>query len=255
LLELIAEEYPHRVLLWSHQPPLPSLSATWNRALQCVWAAGGTEALVVNNDVRLRADTVEQLATVRRLTQALFVSAVGVMPEQFDRAAGLILCDDPDAEHPQLAKGGPDFSCFLIARECHDRFAFDERFIPAFCEDLDYHRRLLLAGEGARIFSVNLPYLHYGSATLKALSNRAQVERAIEAGSRAYYAKKWGGPVNAERFVLPFHQTEDRDVSTPALQAMVREDRAHELPRVDPLWLGAQGNYQPPVEATDGQTT
>src|SRR5262245_55206726 len=59
-LERIAEEHP-RVHLWSHQPPLPSLAATWNRALQFCWAAGAEEALVVNNDVRLAPNTYELL--------------------------------------------------------------------------------------------------------------------------------------------------------------------------------------------------
>jgi len=170
-------------------------------------------------------------------SEALFVSAVGVAPEQFS----------PEFEpFDQHARGGPDFSCFLISRACHHRFQFDEGFVPAFCEDLDYHRRLMLAGEGHRIFSVNLPYLHYGSATLKAMEPgaRATVEEKIERQSRAYYQRKWGGPVNAERFVRPFCQTEDRDVSTPALQTMVQADREYELPRVDPWWFEDQGTRQ-----------
>ena len=246
-LEKIAEEYSGRVLLWSHQPPLPSLSATWNRALDFVWEAGGKVALVVNNDVRLAHDTVAALCGARGQTDALFVSAVGVTGEQFRQTS----IDERDLGDVLSSRGGPDFSCFLISRECHEQFRFDEGFTPAFCEDLDYHRRLLLAGEGARIFSVNLPYLHYGSATRQTLDApvRMKLDRAIEAGSRAYYVRKWGGPVNQERFVLPFHQTEDRDVTTPALQAMVQEDRAHELPRVDPVWFGGQGNYAPPLEA------
>lgn len=222
-LEQIAEEYAERVLLWSHQPPLPSLAATWNRALDCAWAAGAEAALVVNNDVRLHPRTLEYLCDARGYFEALFVSGVGVTAEQFDATY------DPYLASVQVTtKGGPDFSCFLIARECHSRFYFDEHFTPAFCEDLDYHRQLLLAGEGARIFSVNLPYLHYGSATLKTLANRAQVEQAIEAGSRAYYAQKWGGPVNEETYLEPFGagfsrpaQVTDGTATTPALQRRV----------------------------------
>src|SRR5256885_2862829 len=63
-LERIAESHADRVLVWSHQPPLLSLAATWNRALRFVWEAGGTEALVVNNDVRLHTDTVRLLGGV-----------------------------------------------------------------------------------------------------------------------------------------------------------------------------------------------
>lgn len=201
-LEWLAEQEPERIFLWNHQPSLPSLSATWNRALDFVWGTGDEVALVVNNDVRLHRDTVLVLCSELRRKDALFVSAVGVREDQFD---SLVPANFSESD----AYGGPDFSCFLISYACHQQFRFDERFIPAFCEDLDYHRRLMLAGEGQRIFSVNLPYLHYASQTLKALPGgeaeriRAQIDRQ----SRAYYAEKWGGPVNAETFWTAF----DRD--------------------------------------------
>jgi hypothetical protein len=215
-LERIAEEHSERVFCWHHMPPLLSLAATWNRALDFVWETGGAEALVVNNDVRLHAGTVQILSTVQISTQALFVSCVGVTEDQFDArmneaelwtaVTGLALNNVGIV--PPENRGGPDFSCFLISAACHAHFRFDEHFTPAYCEDLDFHRRLMLAGEGARIFSVNLPYLHYGAATLKAVDEKTKVriERGITDGSRAYYARKWGGPVNEERFWEPFQQ-------------------------------------------------
>lgn len=229
-LERIAESTPDRVLVWSHQPPLPALAATWNRALDFVWAVGGEEALVVNNDVRLSRGTVWGLQTILRRARALFVSAVGVTAEQFDPQAETVVTTYFDAEEDRettaAMKGGPDFSCFLISKECHDRFRFDEGFIPAFCEDLDYHRRLMLAGEGARIFSVNLPYLHYASNTLKTFGEveASRIRALIEKQSRAYYAKKWGGPVNAETYLVPFGHgpncvKADGSATTPYLQA------------------------------------
>ena len=203
-LERIAEEYDDRVLCWAHQPPLPSLAATWNRALDFVWEAGGTEALVVNNDVRLAPYTLGGLLGALNVSRNLFVSAVGVTPDQFTPEAEHSMYWYDEAKREVVSKGGPDFSCFLISRECHLRFRFDEAFTPAFCEDLDYHRRLMLAGEGARIFSVNLPYLHYGSATLKTSPNRSAIEAAITQGSRAHYRAKWGGEPNHETFYYPF---------------------------------------------------
>lgn len=230
-LERLAEAHAG-VLVWSHVPPLPSLSATWNRALDAAWAAGASEALVVNNDVRLGPHTLHALSTVLRRCDALLVSAVGVTPEQFASSGppdieALTRADERGDGHP-VAPGGPDFSCFLITRACHAAYRFDESFVPAFCEDLDYHRRLLLGGDGARIFSVNLPYLHYASATLKSLppeqANRIRTQ--IEQQSRAYYARKWGGPVNQERLIAPFGQDgtsgwNDDTATTPRLQARV----------------------------------
>jgi glycosyltransferase involved in cell wall biosynthesis len=67
-LERIAEAHPERVFVWHHVPPLPSLAATWNRALDFVWAVGGEVALVVNNDVRVPRQLVEILAAISRAT-------------------------------------------------------------------------------------------------------------------------------------------------------------------------------------------
>lgn len=207
-LERLAEQ-DERIFLWHHVPPLPSLSSTWNTALNFVWSTPGAEvALVVNNDVRLLPRTVEILAEALHLTDALFVSAVGVDEAGFKEA------EEVKDLQPILSgpgRGGPDFSCFLISLACHIPFRFDEHFVPAFCEDLDYHRRLMLAGAGQRIFSINVPYLHYASQTLKTLPQKAadDVRRRIEQGSRAYYAKKWGGPVNQETYWAPFDLVED----------------------------------------------
>lgn len=215
-LERIAEEHD-QVMLWNHQPPLPSLSATWNRALDAAWEAGTVEALVVNNDVRLHRQTLEILSTVRTDTGASLVSAVGVTAEQFDPSVELVT-----AEVCGSSRGGPDFSCFLIARSCHQAYRFDEQFIPAHCEDLDYHRRLLLDGHGSRIFSVGLPYLHLGAQTIKLSSpaQRARIEHLTETVARAHYVKKWGGPVNHERYRVPFDADTDAEgVTTPELQA------------------------------------
>jgi hypothetical protein len=226
-LERLAEQ-DSRIFVWHHQPPLPSLSASWNLALETVWHSGGDVALVVNNDVRLHPRTVQILHTVLNQQNALFVTAVGVREAEFDPTRDYTTLGTAEWMAFSHARGGPDFSCFLISRDCHHRFQFDEHFIPAFCEDLDYHRRLLLAKEGSRIFSVNLPYLHLASQTLKLLPapEAERIRGAIEHQSRAYYAKKWGGPVNQERFVIPFgggfsepDAKDDGSATTPALQA------------------------------------
>lgn len=227
--ERMAEQEPERIFVWSMMPPLPSLSASWNRALDFVWAVGGTEALVVNNDARVEAGTLACLKRVLQMEQALFVSAVGVTAEDY-AARSLDIYDEyywSSAFHdgPMYSKGGPDFSCFLISRECHARFRFDESFIPCYGEDCSYHRELMLAGEGSRIFSINLPYLHFASGTLKSLSpdHRTALERQINSVSRAHYARSWGGPVNHERYTIKGDPSSAQDgVTNPELQASVQ---------------------------------
>lgn len=213
-LERIAEAHSDRILLWSHQPSLPALAATWNTGLDWAWASGAAVALVINNDVRLHPQTVAILAQQLAQQAAWFVSAVGVTPTQFD--------PQQDFEGFDWGQhGGPDFSCFLISRDCHRIYRFDAGFVPAYCEDLDYHRRLLLEGHGRRIFSINLPYLHYAAGTLKTADDatRRGIEARISAGSRQHYLRKWGGPVNAERYAEAWAPDSARDgVTTPDLQ-------------------------------------
>lgn len=220
-LERLAEAYSDRIFVWHHEPPLLSLAASWNRALDFVWDQGGTEALVVNNDVRLHQATIFFLSLAMKQTKAFFVSAVGVNDEA-QLGFGLLL------DQIATQRGGPDFSCFLISKACHDHWRFDENFIPAYCEDLDYHRRLLLAGEGARIFSVNVPYLHLAAQTLKQIdpAKAESIKRSIEQNSRAYYSRKWGGPVNQETFYTPFN--------SPVIVGLTVDDEdsaAHDLKR------------------------
>jgi len=224
-LEREAELRPDRIFLWSHVPSLPSLSASWNRALDFVWSTGGTEALVVNNDVRISSGTVEYLQKSLHRTSALFVSAVAVAEVQYDPAVLF------DIDRLISQRGGPDFSCYLISKAGHQQYRFDENFIPCYTEDLDLHRRFMLGGDGDKIFSVNLPYLHFASGTLKDMTpeKRAAKERAI-GQSRAYYERKWGGPVNQEIFFSPFDQGVEgistagmpNPPTTPKLQAWVQ---------------------------------
>jgi hypothetical protein len=213
-----------RVWRWRHDPPLPSLSATWNTALRCAWEAGCTEALVINNDVRLWQGTYEYLRATQQMTDALFVTATGVTAPQFEEFCG----GTPHAypvRPPAYPLPGPDFSCFLITRACHEKYQFDEHYVPCYVEDVCYHREMMLGGDGARIFGTGLPFLHYGSGTLNGIQGekRERKQRQIEQGSRQHHLQKWGGPANEERFTIPFDASSARDgVATQELFARVR---------------------------------
>jgi len=157
------------------------------------------------------------------MTEALFVTATGVTPEQFAAftADGIV----PAPRHPDFPLPGPDFSCFLITRACHEMYKFDERYIPCYCEDLSYHRELMLAGDGLRIFGTGFPFEHVGSGTINSMppERRSLTQQRIEQGSRRHHAIKWGGGANAETFTLPFDPESARPgVTTGELFARVR---------------------------------
>lgn len=207
-----AENHP-RVLLWSHDPALPTLSATWNRALDFVWETGAEHCLVPNNDVRLHKETYARLLTELQLTtNPLFVSAVN--------AGDLFDINQPEFDYYEQVgaeHGGPDFSCFLISRLCHGMYRFDDNL--SYCNDLDLHRRMMIGGDGARIYSINARYLHFASQTIKRATPEAQ-ERFLKIADqhRAYYAQKWGGPVNQETRLIPWQDSPALHATTPELQ-------------------------------------
>ena len=205
-----------RLHAWFHRPGLPSLSATWNLGLRFVWEQGGEVALVPNNDTRLHSGTYSTLLAAQQATDALFVSAIGRRENDMNWESYFA----GSRPMPDLSqRGGPDFSCFLITQQCHQLVQFDERHIPAFFEDNSYHREMMLAGEGHRIFSVAVPYLHYGSATINAdPTKRLSWAKRIDQ-SRAHYIRAWGGYVNAERYTIKFDESTAQDgVTNPELQ-------------------------------------
>lgn len=235
----MAARFAGEVFLWSYDPGLPSLAAVWNGALTFVWSVGGTHALVVNNDVRLHPDLYAALLGVQQYTNALFVSAVNV-GEAYTQYGEL-----PETDHLAVARGGPDFSCYVITQACHAQYPFDEGFTPAYCEDCSYHRRLMLDDQGTRIFSVCVPYLHYGSGTLNAMppEARARKEQQI-GGARGHYQALWGGPPNQEVFILPFGPDAYQGVTNPDLQRAIAEGRP-----IDAI-LGGAGRIATPDSPT-----
>ncbi|MCJ2562840.1 MAG: hypothetical protein LN417_01950, partial [Candidatus Thermoplasmatota archaeon] len=101
--------------------------------------------------------------------------------------------------------------CFLITQACHEKYRFDENFVPAYHEDNDYHRRMILRGDGQQIFSVDVPFLHHGSVTINRTKKTAEEWGPKFEKCRAYYVKKWGGLSGEETFDKPFGPDGDED--------------------------------------------
>lgn len=160
-----------------------SLARCWNTALQALWHVGCDRALVLNNDVEIRPDTVKLLGR----HDGEFVTCVSVdMPERMGTVG--------DRDVPELLQSErehPDFSCFMIGKDVTDRVGwFDESYFPAYCEDSDYHVRMHRAG--VRAVCVDIPFLHHGAGTLKT------------AGAGEVARIRRGADANRERFRLAY---------------------------------------------------
>jgi GT2 family glycosyltransferase len=82
---------------------------------------------------------------------------------------------------------------------------FDEQITPAYDEDLDWQRRLRLAG----VLEVEAGFSgsHVGSATIYADPVLRQYNGRTHAANDVYYAEKWGGPKQGgETFDTPFNR-------------------------------------------------
>ncbi len=195
-----------------------SVAASWNRMLRWTFKQGAEYALVVNADVELRPDTYRHLV----VDGSLFVTAVGtadnskiaplvagsfieqsfIGPESaFTKRRPVTIDDIYPAPDPAKSRSHPDFSCYLIRRECWEHVGpFDEGMNGAYCEDSDYHLRMHRAGIEA--LCLDLPFYHVGAGTLKnadpkdakrirenADRNRAlfKVKYGVDVGSVGYY--------------------------------------------------------------------
>lgn len=172
-------------LAWAHSKPISiisynrqmALSACWNRSIEHFWDMGETHTLVCNNDIELRPDTYSYL----HRSDLPFVTAVGV-----DDIKQAVLPDK------FTVSPHPDFSCFMIRKQVTNKVGwFDESYYPAFYEDNDYHVRMHRAGIDA--VSVNLPFYHAGSQTIKLADEgeRAMICRGADA-NKERFSRKYG---------------------------------------------------------------
>lgn len=187
---------PDRAHLFHFEGPL-SVAASWNTALSFVFnwrrEVPNSHALVVNNDVLLRPDTYRLLVE----DGGLFVTAVGRNDPECVRE---LTPPRPDAKRPH-----PDFSCFLIRRECWERVgAFDERFESAYCEDSDYHVRMHRAGIQASC--LDLPFYHAGAGTIKSAEPKEARRISEQADrNRALFKQIYGVGVGSPEYYRLFN--------------------------------------------------
>lgn len=102
---------------------------------------------------------------------------------------------------------GNAFSLFLLTKKGFDIIGeFDTQFYPAYFEDNDYARRMLMKGQHIHFVS-GATYKHDVSSTLKRytpieMDNHHTAFRA----NQAYYLRKWGGMPHQEIYDTAFNQ-------------------------------------------------
>lgn len=100
---------------------------------------------------------------------------------------------------------GNAYSLFLLKKEGFEKIGpFDERFYPAYLEDVDQDRRRQLLGYKF-ILVPGITFSHVGSATIKTYdAARMQEHHNSHAANFQYYEAKWGGLPGQEKYTEPF---------------------------------------------------
>lgn len=79
---------------------------------------------------------------------------------------------------------------------------FDDRFYPAYFEDNDYHRRLILADKKYSHSKYMDPAVYRNSMTLE--KDKSINDNFMK--NKEYYIRKWGGEPGQEKFVTAFNK-------------------------------------------------
>jgi glycosyltransferase involved in cell wall biosynthesis len=180
--------YP-RVRLISYGRPV-GVSRAWNVALSYIFdREHAPHALVVNSDVRLRPDTYRLLVE----DGGEFVTAVGT-------SSGV---DFPGGEPSGTRRPHPDFSCFLIRRECWRSVGRFDETMRIYCGDGDMHLRMERAGIHA--YCIDLPFHHVASGTLKNVDEEEK-ERILKIAGldRLAFEKKWNVEMGSDDYYRLF---------------------------------------------------
>jgi len=174
------------------------VSGAWNLGMKKVLKAGYKHAFILNDDLKFPKGSIDTIWETLLDTGAALVSPTQVRPPV--KLTGY--------KSDVLREGGADFFCFAIDIEQVIDSAgwFDENFYPAYFEDNDMHRRMILSGlttyvhDGCEVF-------HEGSKTQnlnrhKPVTNAHQFE-----SNKAYFALKWGGRPHSgdDIYMTPFN--------------------------------------------------
>ncbi len=166
------------------------VSGGWNLGIERAQAAGCDYAIIMNDDSIFEKGTIDKLVEAIDSGAGFVVSAIN-RRDQID-------------DLPYEIRPGCDYSCFIMnPQSFFDTVGrFDENFYPAYFEDNDMERRILLSGNKP-VHRTDAMHFHRGGGTQYYDPNPTVSGEMFE-NNRYYYIRKWGGEPLQEQFVNPF---------------------------------------------------
>lgn len=179
------------------------VAGAWNDGIKEAFKDGCKYILVINDDIILSNWTIDnQILELENADDKgenlVLTTGWATTPPIHGEPISMMQYPRPSSEMAWVP--GADFACFMMTEKCWEEVGeFDENFFPAYFEDNDYHRRILLKGLTAKTVP-QAPYFHYGSSTQKT-SDGVPSDKFLL--NQQYYVKKWGGLPGAETFQSP----------------------------------------------------
>ncbi len=183
------------------------ISKSWNVGINRALEKWCDYVLVINDDILIAPGTVDKLVEYMGhrspTNRENVVLATGQDIKGITaNAEDTLTMEDSDSK---LTTEGPNFSCFMLDADTIESIGwFDEKFVPGYFEDNDYHRRILLADKKA-VCLTSAPFYHYGSQTQNHNNEKVVTPRQFIT-NRQYYVEKWGGEPGSEQFSVPFNR-------------------------------------------------
>lgn len=149
------------------------VSGSWNMIMDYAIRTEATHVLMLNDDVYLGKDETEITTLIKLWSNSEFFNS-------------------------EL-----NWCSFILPVETYQKVGgFDESFFPAYFEDNDYFRRMLLSDINIVYTAFLNPEIYRNSMTI---ALQPELNQGFEK-NRQYYISKWGGEPNSETFLKPFNQ-------------------------------------------------
>lgn len=142
-----------------------------------------------------------------------YYDAVIVVGSDTEMEAGFLekFLEDYEANNYDFAtvEAPIGWNCWVMNRNCYNTVGtFDNNLFPAYYEDNDYQRRVVLSGLSYGTCGNLGDISHYGSATIQLDNNKRLANDVTFMMNKEYFIKKWGGLPGQETYTTPFNNPE-----------------------------------------------
>ena len=172
-----------------------ALAKSWNSGIKKALKDGCEYVIVPNLDIELREDTIDNLVEYAGQDDSVVWSGwctnnTGRFPDDNFIVSSKLMYDN--------------FAFFMVNDRLFKEVGeFDEKFVPAYGEDVDMQYRLELAGKKHTcVWSAR--FVHFGQTTFKNCNGPKEEETKVKIES--YFRKKWGGAPRGQVYLTPFNK-------------------------------------------------